>query len=140
MAGSDPVLVCVEPARIDEIWPHVRRFTESAFSDGRGDDNAEIVEADLRAGYSLLWIVWTARENRILAAVTTKLLKTPRGFVCRITSCGGIELKRWAHLLADIEAYAKAEGCICVRWEGRKGWKAFFPGYREPWIVLEKKV
>lgn len=133
-------LVCVDPAAVDDIWPHVQGFIESAFDHSRGDDNAEIVLAELKAQTSLLWFVWERNARSILAALTTKLIKTPRGLVCRITSCGGIHLDRWSTLLSQIEEYAKAEGCISVRIEGRKGWKAIFPDYAERWVMLEKRL
>lgn len=138
MGGCE--LVCVAPAMVEDIWPHARGFIESAFDHGRGDDNAEIVLAELKAQTSLLWLVWERDDKAILAALTTKLIKTPRGLVCRITSCGGMQLHRWAALLAKVEGYAKAEGCISVRIEGRRGWKAIFPDYAERWIMLEKRL
>lgn len=131
--------LCVDPDRVSEIWPHVRSFIDAAFWHERGDGSADMVFADLVAKQSLLWIVW-GDEGTVLAAATTKLIAPPRGRICVITSCGGHELARWRACLADIEAYAKAEGCSHIRMEGRRGWKTFFPDYHEPWIVLEKKL
>jgi hypothetical protein len=133
-------LVCVHPVAIEDIWPHARGFIESAFARERGDDDANIVLAELKAQTSVLWLVWERDDRAILAALTTKLIKTPRGIVCQITSCGGVELDRWAGLLAKVEAYAKAEGCMSVRIEGRKGWKGYFPDYNERWVMLEKRL
>ena len=132
--------LCVDPARIDEIWPHVAEFIAQAFWNGRGDDDAETVLADLKSGHSLLWIVWAQDETRILAAATTKLINVARGRICRITACGGRDLKRWKACIADIETYAKAEGCDHVRIEGRRGWQMILPDYAQPWIVLEKPL
>jgi hypothetical protein len=138
MGGCD--LVCVHPVAIDDMWPHARGFIESAFDHGRGDDNAEIVLADLKAGGSLLWIIWDRGDRAMKGAVTTKLVKISHGLVCRITACGGLQLHRWAALLTKIENYAKAEGCMSMRIEGRRGWKAIFPDYAERWIMLEKRL
>ncbi len=138
MAGCD--LVCVNPALVAAVWPHVHGLIDSAFQRGRGDDDAKIVAAELKAQTSLLWLVWERDDKAILAALTTKLIRTPHGLVCRITSCGGIHLDRWSALLAKVEDYAKSEGCICVRIEGRRGWKAIFPDYAERWIMLEKRL
>ncbi len=137
---AEPVLVCVDPAEVDRIWPHVRAFIASAFEYGRGDDDADIVLVELKRQTSLLWLVWEHDEKSILSALTTKLIKTPRGLVCQITSCGGVHLDRWSALLGRVEDYAKAEGCISVRIEGRKGWKAIFPDYAERWVMLEKRL
>lgn len=133
-------IVCVAPDRIAEIWPHVRPFIENAFHNGRGDDDAETVHRDLLSGFSLLWIAWDEAQATIAAAATTKLIDVARGKVCLVTACGGSGIQRWAHGLAAIEAYARAEGCRYVRFEGRKGFKRVFRDYRQPWIVLEKRL
>lgn len=130
------VLVCVAPDKIDAIWPHVRAFIESAFLSGRGDDTPETVKADLDAGTSLLWVVWDG--SGLIAAATTKIVDTPTKKLCLVTSCGGRELPRWIAFMADLETYAKAQACAVLRIEGRQGWKAMFPDFRQPFVVLEK--
>lgn len=129
-------LVCVDPKRIDEIWPHVSGFLASAFERGIGDDDLESLKQDLDARQSLLWVVWDGKG--LLAAATTKLLKMPTKKLCVISACGGRELRRWRRFIAELESYAKAEGCDAFRMMGRPGWKAVFPDYREPWVCLEK--
>lgn len=132
--------LCVDPARIEEIWPHVSAFIEEAFWHERGDDSAEIVLADLQAERALLWIVWDDDDKQIIAAATTKLLHVRGGLVCLITSCCGNDLHRWQQCILEIEIYAKAEGCSRVRIDGRLGWRRYFPDYRERWVVLEKTL
>lgn len=136
--SADPVLICTAPDLVDDIWPHVRGYIESTFWRGRHKGDVEAVFADIKSGIALLWIVWDGRG--ILAAITTKLIKEHDRLVCLITACGGVNLNRWVGVISDIEAHAMAEGCCCVRFEGRKGWKAMFPDYREPWIILEKSL
>lgn len=133
------VVLCADPDRIPEIWPHVAELIEAAFA-GRGDDSAADVKSDLMARCALLWIAWDG--GKIVAAATTKLLKTARGLVCVITSCGGREmgLARWRAAIRPIEEYAMAEGCAVIRVEGRRGWAAVFPDYREAWVALEKRL
>lgn len=131
-------LVCVAPGQVDAIWPHVRVFIETAFARGRGDDNAAMIEADVREGRALLWIVWDG--SGLLAAATTKIINAASKKLCIITSCGGRELPRWLAFIADLETYARREGCNALRIEGREGWAKMFPQYRQPYIVLEKAL
>ena len=132
--------LCVDPDRIPEVWPHVADFITAAFANGRGDDNADIVLGDLYARESLLWITWDGEA--VIAAATTKLLKVAYGLVCVITACGGCEMgpARWREAIKPIEDYALAEGCRAIRFEGRRGWAAVFPDYRERWVCLEKRL
>lgn len=132
--------ICVPPAMIPDLWAVIQAIIEPAFEDNRGDDDAKIIYQDLCSGFSLLWLAWNAERMSVMGAVVTKLLDVPRGKVCRITACGGREMDRWKDGLADIESYAKAEGCRFMRFEGRKGFERLFPEYRQPWIVLEKEL
>lgn len=131
-------LVCVNPGQIDQIWPHVRAFIDTAFQRGRGDENPDVIEAEVRAGRSLLWVVWDGAG--LLAAATTRIIEAPMRKYCLITSCGGRELPRWLAFIADLENYARGEGCAALRIEGREGWAKMFPDYRQPYIVLERSL
>jgi hypothetical protein len=139
-SADDFAVLCVDPARIEEIWPHVVEFIAAAFDNGRGDDCADDVHGDLLAQRALLWVVWDGEA--IIVAATTKLINTARGLICVITSCGGREMgiERWRIAIKPIEDYAKREGCAFIRVEGRRGWQAVFPDYREAWVALEKRL
>lgn len=134
-------VVCVDPKKIDLIWPQVSHFIHAAFVTGMGDDTPEVVKADLDKGDALLWVVWDGKG--LLAAATTKLMTVPNGNkICVVTSCAGRELPRWIGFVAELEKHAKAEGCTQFRIMGRHGWKAWFKthGYHEPWVCLQKEL
>lgn len=136
-------LVCVDPKRIDEIWPHVapllrkaiQRTGLSAFAD---------IERDILNGYALLWLAVSLDGETgcllIDAAASISLQRTDAGKVCVITACAGANMSRWTPLIAGIEAYAKNEGCKCVRIFGRKGWLRALAGYREKQVILDKEL
>jgi hypothetical protein len=133
---SSAELVCIDPRRAAEVWPHVgpllRRAIERAgltlFAD---------IERDVLYGGALVWLAWS---DRIEAAAATALVKTDAGLVCVITACGGIDRARWLPLLAGIEDYARAEGCKSVRLVGRRGWQRALRGYGLKAVVLEKEL
>lgn len=134
-------LICVDPEKLDKIWPQVWHFIHAAFLTGLGDDTLASVHEDLQKRDALLWIVWDGAG--LMAAATTKLCLVPNGKRhCVITSCAGRELPRWLRFIKELEDYAKAEGCHQMRIMGRHGWKAYFKeyGYTEPWVCLEKEL
>lgn len=136
-ALPNPGLVCVDPRRVREIWPHAAALLRSALR--RTTLNAlEDVEADILSGRSLLWLAWA--DEGIQAAATTVLINSEAGKVCVITACGGAGMKRWLPLLDGIEAYARDEGCVRVRIYGRKGWLRVLDGYREKHVILDKEI
>jgi hypothetical protein len=101
------------------------------------DDTLAAIEADVRAGHSLLWIVW---GSELIAAATTKIMQAPARKVLRIECCAGREMPRWIGFIQALEDYGRREGCDVCRVEGRAGWRALLTDYRQPWIVLEKAL
>ncbi len=116
---STAELVCVDPKRVQEIWPHVAPLLKAACTRTNLNAFADI-ESDILAGRSLLWIAWDGQA--IEAAAATILINSEIGKVCIITVCSGNEMCRWLRLIGEIENYAREEGCARVRIFGRKGW------------------
>lgn len=130
-------LICVDPARVGEVWPFAKGFIRAAV-DHTNLCDFDCTERDVFSGDLLLWIAWDGRS--LLAAATTRLIEVNRSKVCLITACGGREMKSWADLRSGIEKYAKNEGCSSVRTFGRKGWERVLGDYRAEYIVLEKAL
>ena len=152
-------LVCVDPARAGEVWPHVRDLIHAAMK--RGDlGSFRPVEASVLAGDALLWLA-IAREGHqgvdarlrglcrerpdgygeaIAAAAVTELHETEWRKVCVLVACGGSGVRDWLPLLDGIEAYARAARCAGVRIMGRKGWARVLPSYQAKRIILEKDL
>lgn len=126
-------LICVDPARIDEMWPHVRDKIRAAV-ERTGLSSFADIEADVLAGLQLVWIAWDGKD--ILAAAATQLTRN----VCVLTTCSGYDRERWLPLFARIEQYAKDEGCSSMRIYGRKGWERVLDGYRVEHVILEKRL
>jgi hypothetical protein len=130
-------LVCIDPERVREVWPHVSALIKAACYRTRLNAFVDI-EADILAGRSLLWIAWNG--STVESAAATILINSEIGKVCIITACGGSDMKRWLPLIGEIEAYAKREGCKRVRIYGRKGWLHVLDGYEEKHIIMDKEV
>ncbi len=130
-------LICVDPKRVREVWPHVSPLLKAACY--RTKLNAfEDIESDILAGRSLLWMAWNGRT--VESAAATILINSEVGKVCIITVCGGSDMKRWLPLIEQIEAYAKGEGCKRVRIYGRKGWLHVLDGYEEKHVIMDKEL
>jgi hypothetical protein len=132
-----PVLVCVDPDRVREVWPHVAAMIVHAMRRGGLGDAAEVARR-LAAGRALLWLAWDG--ERILAAAVTELGEVGGERLCTIVACGGQGLARFAPLLAGLERYAVAEGCARMRICGRRGWMRALAGYRLRAVVIEKSL
>jgi hypothetical protein len=130
-------LVCVDPKRVSEVWPHVSSLLKGACR--RTRLNAfEDIEADILAGRSLLWMAWSG--GAIESAAATILINSELGKVCIITVCGGSDMKRWLPLIGQIESYARREGCARVRIYGRKGWLRVLDRYEQQYVIMDKEL
>ncbi|WP_245286837.1 hypothetical protein [Bradyrhizobium sp. Tv2a-2] len=111
----------------------IARTGLSAFAD---------IESDILRGDALLWLALSdgRGETAIEAAASTSLQQTDSGKVCIITACAGANMARWLPLINHIEAYAKAEGCRCMRIFGRRGWQRVLEDYDEKHIILDKEL
>jgi hypothetical protein len=134
--GGRVELICVDPKRVHEIWPHVVHLIHGAVKRTNLSHTLDI-DDDILHGHGLLWLACDG--SKILAAMTTSLVSTDRDKVCILTACGGSEMMQWLPLLRKIEAYAKDEGCGCVRIYGRKGWARLLDGYRVEHVILERR-
>jgi hypothetical protein len=130
-------LICVDPKRVNEVWPHVVELIHGAVKRTNLSHTLDI-DADVLQGDGLLWLA--VRGERIVAAMTTALVLTDTDKVCILTACGGEDMRDWLPLLGKVEAYAKAEGCACVRIYGRKGWARVLEGYHTEHIILERQL
>ena len=145
-AAAPAALVCVDPARVPDVWPHVAPLIARALRRGGFAPCAEDACADLarrlRAGTALIWLAWDG--EKILAAAVTELAHEDcakdRAKVCTIVACGGEDFARFGHLIAGLEAYARAEGCARMRICGRPGWRRRLRGYALARVVIEKRL
>ncbi len=129
----------VDRSNIDFIWSSVEGFIRSAFTKHSGDETEEDAKNLLAAGRAQLWIAHDGRGIR--AAAITRLAVVPNGRrICFVMACGGEGVKEWASHLGDIEKFAKTNRCDAVRLSGRRGWRTVFPGYKEPFVILEKAL
>jgi hypothetical protein len=127
-----PDLICVDPEKIFDFWPHARGLIKAAI-DATGLSDFADIEHQVLNGEQLLWLAWS---GHIEAAATTQLT----GNVCTLVACSGHNRNRWLPLFAKIEQYAKDEGATTMRIYGRKGWERALDGYRVEHVILEKAL
>ncbi len=129
--------ICVPPNMVPQIWPHVWPMLKKAIE--RTDwGTFKVLEDDVFEARALLWLAWQAPE--VKAAVVTQLCANENSKDCYILACGGKQSKDWLSLMANIEAYARAEGCNKIRAIGRRGWIRLLPDFHAPFVVIEKDL
>jgi len=130
-------LLCIDPAQVESIWPHVAHLIRRAMARGRMGRFAD-VEADVRGANAYLWLA--VEDGAVLAAAVTKVTQEDGGRLCTIVACGGRDWKKFGRLIAGLEAYARAEGCAAIEICGRPGWRRRLPDYRLAKVVIRKRL
>jgi len=138
LAESDAIqCICIDPSKVHLAWPLVAHLIRAAMRKGRISEFADVESAVLDRT-QLLWVA--ADRQAIWAAAVTQLTRANGEKFCTIVACGGRERARWLPLKAELETFAKAEGCAAIRIHGRRGWAREFPDYRLTRILLEKEL
>jgi hypothetical protein len=130
-------LICIDPARVKEFWPHVAPLIKAAMLRGAITDFTDVEDA-VFAGRALVWIAWNG--TAIKAAAVTQLSTVHGERFCTIVACGGRDRGEWLELLGSLERYAKSENCQTIRIFGRRGWERLLPDYRPARVLLQKEL
>lgn len=132
-------LICVSPSRVGQLWHVAEPMISAAYAEVDELMPADMLAA-LKRGDLLLWV--SAPDGTIVMALVTALVPKPSGLACKLMACGGSDMALWIGEHPQIEAYARAEGCVKLLAEGRQGWaKALSAaGYSCKRVVLEKRL
>lgn len=138
-SGADTVeLLCVPRALTEQVLPFVIRMLEASYDEADGIIPDDLVER-LKAGTLTLWVAMMAGHSPF-AAILTSFYEKKSGRALRIHACGGDHMHVWKNLMVDLEAYAKAEGCVKIVAEARTGWLRVLKGFEPSRIVIEKRL
>jgi hypothetical protein len=107
-------VLCVDPAKVPELWPHVSDLVKRGLS--YGSEDFEEVKEKVHSGLWLLWLV--VEDLRIKGIVITALI----GNACEIIAAAGRDFIALIHLIRHLEAFARAEGRERMLITGRRGW------------------
>jgi hypothetical protein len=54
--------------------------------------------------------------------------------------CTGRSVRRWVHLIDEINAWGVKNGAVRFKAQVRPGWERLLSGYRKTHIILEKEI
>ena len=139
LAADAPRLTAINPVHLPELWPEIADLVAGVVERSRGRYSNRGVAQHLMSGDWHLWVVGV--DGEIRAIVATELYRDVSGIkCCTIRFCTGRGSETWTHLLEQIEAWARADGCVRMDMIARKGWAKRLPDYRLSHVYLEKKL
>jgi hypothetical protein len=111
-----------------ERWPWARDLILRSVEPS--DDRMEDVERELASGQAQLWVCDGM-------AGVTQLLQTKHGKQCFIWQLAGTWLPDGPALTAEVERWARAEGCMSIEANMRPGFERLLK-WRKHTVVLRK--
>lgn len=131
-------LLAIAPEHVAEAWPLVSRYIEEACRRGPENDSADNMRERCEAGRFQLWL--TGDQRGVIAAAVTGFLNEADRKVCLWLAVGGRDMSDWHALQDQIEAVAKAHGCVAMRSYSRPGMVRRMTDYRLKGVIMEKVI
>ena len=111
-----------------------RAWIEAALAYSGGTHTFEDVAAGIESGRMQLW---PADDG----CIVTEIQVFPRKLVLNFFLAGG-DLARLLDMVADVEEWARGQGCTAAEMTGRKGWERVLAarGYRFSAVTIGKEL
>ena len=137
-AVEAPIVRQIPQAWLHVFWerlvPDLSRVVERT----RGRWSLNTIAERAMTGEWQLWVVWDGRLSAVLA---TELFVEDNGEKnARAVFVGGREMAKWAHLVTDLEDWARDNGCKRFEMVISKGIARYFAEYRMSHVLLEKDL
>lgn len=100
------------------MWPLIASILSQAVERDEGKRSLHSLLRELVNDRNQLWIV---SDGRPIGAAVTALLNYPHARTLKIEWLAGERFEEWAHLISEIENYAREQGCNPVEFSGRPG-------------------
>jgi hypothetical protein len=134
---ADALPICVPPALVPQVWPHVADMLQRVF-DKTDFGQMAYLKTEVFEGRALLWVV--AQDEKFIACVVTQIRDDEYSKTCYLMAAAGGQHRKWTHMMVNIETYARDMGCNKIRATGRKGWTRVLPDFRPTLVVFEKDL
>lgn len=135
----EPRLVQIPGDAARRVAPLIRDRLASICERSGGSVTPESLLAQVESGR---WQLWVIDDGRAVAAVLiTELMIQPSGRkTCAVVALTGSDSLSWLHLLDDLDAWARSEGCTHMQAMARRGWARRMPQWKMTHVMLERSL
>lgn len=130
----------VSPEFAPKVWPQIEGFVEKALRKGHALNKSLPVDilGHIIFNHMHLWVAHD--QQKIDAAIVTRFIDWDRCRTLYVPIIGGRNLKAWLDpVLTELDKFAKANNCIEIGGELRKGW-ARVGGFEITGCTLQRNV
>lgn len=127
---------------VDVLWDEAKSLLEPALKFAKRRFTIESVKEHIDGQYIALWVAMDD-ENKLKAAITTRVQEYPNGRALEMDWIGGEEMDKWFPQFQEkLEEYARSMKCDFMTGQGRKGWKKILQnaGWQEEHVSFRKDL
>ncbi len=110
-------------------WPRTAELAQKVADRSKGNLSVELLLHNLMEQDMQLWHIVDGTDFKGIV-VTEFETRPDGGTTCFIVACAGVQWAMWAHLLAELEHWAKESGADRMATWGRKGWAKKLTDYK----------
>ena len=126
-------MICTAVPReaIDIVWGDVSSLLNKAILTSGGKYHIDDIYENLTKGYYNLWLIVDDKEGeKVIAALTTRIIWYPNRKAMAMDWVGGKRMMEWLPKAMEILTdYAKDCGCSHLEGYGRKAWSKVLKKY-----------
>lgn len=140
LLGKDTVIP-VDPVLLDEYWPFIIQFIESALEHTDQEISSDCIRSDIANHKRQLWVL--KNNSKYTAAVVTQIITTPTGFkIGEISFAGALDIKNNAHIIEIVGNWFKSIGCRYMDVVGRPAFVRLFKdnGFRPIYYQIRRDL
>ena len=119
-------MICTAVPReaIDIVWGDVSSMLNKAIETSGGKYHIDDIYQHLTEGYYNLWlIIDEGKEEKVIAAITTRIIQYPSKKAMAMDWIGGKRMMEWLPIAMDkLTSFAKDCDCSHLEGYGRKAW------------------
>lgn len=126
-------------SEVGSWWAAVEPWIGRALNRARALETTADVRKALDERRRQLWVI--LEQGQVAGCVVSEIYETSAGLTCAMPIAAGHD-RNIEPVLDQIEAWARAEGCVRLEGNGRMGWvkrlRAF--GWRPATVMIEKDL
>ena len=119
-------MICTAVPRdaVDIVWADASRLLNMAIQTSKGKYHIDDIYNDLTKGYYDLWLIIDDKsDDKVIAAITTRLIQYPNRKAMAMDWVGGKRMKEWLPIaMKTLISFAKDCNCKHLEGFGRKAW------------------
>lgn len=132
------MLVPIPSDLLPIYWPLARDLIAQACEHSRGKWTAEAMRKEIEERNAQLWLIY--RDEQVQAVIVTSIENYPGKRVVTAPIVCGKDRGDWLHHFAEIEEWARQNGCHAVELLARPGWARVLKDYALTHVKLEKDL